>query len=241
VSYDGKTLVELIDVERVYGQGSHKVHAVNKVSLTIPQGEMVSLMGRSGSGKTTLLNIMGGLDMPTRGQVLYKGKSIHSMSAKELLKWRRKEIGFAFQAFALIPSLTAVENVEIGLQIAGVPTRERRKIAKSWLDRVGLGKRLNQGTLQLSGGEQQRVAIARAFAHQPQLVLADEPTGALDVATGMSILHLFQEIIKENKTTICIATHDPKVAQFATVTFYLKDGMLSVQETLTPQSASGSN
>lgn len=222
----GRPLIQIEGVQRVYGQGNQQVYAVRSVDLTIERGSLVALMGASGSGKTTLLNMMGGLDRPTQGRILYEGNDIHKLSAKALQQWRRREIGFVFQAFALIPSLTAVENVEVGLHIAGVAARHRRARATECLEMVGLGKRLHQGTTQLSGGEQQRVAIARAMAHEPHLILADEPTGGLDVNTGLTILRLFQQIVKEQGVTICLVTHDPKVSAFADVTHLLQDGTL---------------
>lgn len=188
------------------------------VSLSIPQGRLVALMGPSGSGKTTLLNLMGGLDRPTKGRVLYEGTDIQTFSARRALAWRRKELGFVFQSFALIPTLSAVENVEIGLHIAGVPFRERRRRAAECLERLGLTRRLHQS------GEQQRVAIARALAHRPRLILADEPTGELDVNTGLGVLALFRRLVDEDSTTICMVTHDPKAQRFADVTYHLRDG-----------------
>lgn len=219
-------LLQLDQVNRIYGQGANRVHAVRDVSLNIPKGRMVALMGPSGSGKTTLLNMMGGLDRPTKGRVLYEGVDIQTFSGRQALHWRRRELGFIFQSFALLPTLSAVENVEVGLHIAGVPFRERRKRAAECLDRLGLTKRLHQSVLQLSGGEQQRVAIARALAHRPRLILADEPTGELDVNSGLGVLALFRRVVDEEGTTICMVTHDPKAQQFADVTYHLLDGRI---------------
>lgn len=235
---DEAPLLQLDRVDRVYGQGSTRVHAVKGVSLSIQGGQMVALMGPSGSGKTTLLNLMGGLDRPTGGRVLYEGVDIHTFSSRRALHWRRKEIGFIFQAFALIPTLSAVENVEIGLHIAGVPFRERRRRATECLERLGLTKRLHQSVLQLSGGEQQRVAIARALAHRPRLILADEPTGELDVNTGLGVLALFRRVVDKDKATICMVTHDPKARQFADITYHLRDGRIVERESLELQAGS---
>ncbi len=202
------------------------VHALQGVDLDIHIGEFVTLMGRSGSGKTTLLNLIGGLDQPTRGRVVYDGRDLKSFSQRELTRWRRSQVGFIFQAFALLPALTALENVELPLRIAGVSPKKAHARAMECLELVGLGKRAKHRSYELSGGEQQRVGIARALSAKPRLLIADEPTGELDEATGRQIMNLFRSIIATENVAVCMTTHDPVASGFADIIYHLKDGVI---------------
>jgi putative ABC transport system ATP-binding protein len=207
--------------------GAEQIYALNDVHLEIPTGKLAVIRGRSGSGKTTLLNLIAGLDEPTQGFVLVAGKSIGELSAKEKLEMRRKHIGFIFQTFGLLSFLTVVENVEVPLRMVSAPNRIRKEYVTEALDLVGLTPRANHRTYELSGGEQQRVAIARALVNQPDLILADEPTGQLDSATGLSIIKLLREIVDHTGVTVIIASHDQQVLQFADYIFQLQDGYLA--------------
>lgn len=219
-------LARLIDIERTFKVGGTLVHALQGINLEITTGKFIMLRGRSGSGKTTLLNILGGLDRPTKGKVIVHGKDLSTFSERALTKWRRQEVGFVFQSFALLPSLTAYENVELPLRIVGTPGRLRRARTKECLELVGLWKRVKHRTFELSGGEQQRVSIARALTTKPRMLLADEPTGELDFRTGLTILGLFQEIVKQEGITICMVTHDPNAIPFADTAYSLADGKI---------------
>ncbi|HET7559672.1 MAG TPA: ABC transporter ATP-binding protein, partial [Limnochordia bacterium] len=204
--------------------------ALKGVSLTLNRGTFAMLRGRSGSGKTTLLNVMGGLDRPSRGRVLFKGRDIGKLSDKQATRWRRTEVGFVFQAFALVQVLTAIENVELPMRVAGVKASVRRQRARECLNMVGLGKRAGHRVYELSGGEQQRVSIARAISNRPELLLADEPTGELDEKTSIQILTLFQEIVAAEGLTICMATHDPTASEYGDITYSLVDGRIVAEE-----------
>ena len=217
-------VIRLENVWKVYREGVETV-ALRGVDLSIEEGEYVSIMGPSGSGKSTLMHIMGLLDTPTKGKVYIEGRDVSRMSEDERARIRRKKIGFVFQAYNLIPSLTAVENVELPLLLDGVPREERRKVAVSLLERMGLGNRLHYYPNQLSGGQQQRVAIARALANDPRIILADEPTGNLDTKTGRKILDLFKELHEEGRTLV-VVTHDPEVAREAERIVKIRDGRL---------------
>lgn len=235
VAAPDEPVVRVANVERIYKTGSDRVHALKGVSLDVPKGRMVALMGRSGSGKTTLLNIIGGLDLPDGGDICLEGRNLKSMSDDELTKLRRMRIGFVFQSFALLPVLSAFENVELPMHIAGIGRRERQKRAKELLDLVGLTKRMNHRPYELSGGEQQRVGIARALANNPALIIADEPTGELDSVTGLQILKLFLRIATTGGVTVVLATHDATAAEVATDTYDLVDGVLSKRVAATAQ------
>lgn len=217
-------VVELEGVEKVYDLGRVKVHALRGVDLTVERGEFVAVMGPSGSGKTTLLNIIGLLDKPTSGRVTFEGLDVTAMGERELARLRGRKIGFVFQAYNLIPVLTAVENVELPLALAGVDAEEARRRATEMLELVGLGDRLDHKPTELSGGEQQRVAIARALATNPSLILADEPTGNVDRKTGHAILDLLRWLNETMGVTIVLVTHDPVLAGYAGRTVYLLDG-----------------
>jgi ABC-type lipoprotein export system ATPase subunit len=220
-------IFEVNDVHRQYIIGTNTVQALAGVSLSIEKGKLVIIQGRSGSGKTTLLNLMGGLDQPSAGQVLYQGRDIHRYLESELTKWRRNEVGFVFQSFALLPQLTALENVALPLRFTRMAWREGQERAQECLRMVGLSKRAKHRAFELSGGEQQRVAIARAIVNQPAVILADEPTGELDFETGMKVMELFREIVDGDGVTVCVATHDFAVTEFGDVKVFIRDGKLA--------------
>ncbi len=220
-------LVVCENVSRVYHVGGGDVYAVRDVTCEVRRGRLVALRGRSGSGKTTLLNIMSGLDKPTHGRALILGHETTRMNDQQLTELRRHLIGFIFQTFALLPVLSAFENVELPLRIAGVGARERQKKTTELLELVGLGKRMHHRPFELSGGEQERVAIARALANDPGLIVADEPTGELDSVTGLQIMMLFRRIVQERGVTIIMATHDPTISEIADETLIMSDGQMS--------------
>lgn len=215
------------NISRVYHVGGDEVYAVRDVSCEIPPGKLVALRGRSGSGKTTLLNILSGLDKPTSGRTWILGNDTTRMGDRELTQLRRHYIGFIFQTFALLPVLSAFENVELPLRIAGVGARQRVQRATELLELVGLGERMHHRPFELSGGEQERVAIARALANEPGLIVADEPTGELDSVTGLQIMMLFRRIVQEQGVTIIMATHDPTISEIADETLIMSDGCMS--------------
>ena len=219
-------VVETEDLWRVYKTGAHKVPALRGVNLQIKAGRFVAVKGRSGSGKTTLLNCIGGLDHPTSGLVRVFGQEISTLSERQLTQWRREQVGFIFQSFGLLPTLSAYENVELMLRIAGVPGKERRERALHCLGLVGLSKWAQHRPFEMSGGQQQRVGIARALVNNPDLILADEPTGELDSTTAQEILGLFQRIVKEEHVTLVIASHDALVDEYVDEALQLKDGQI---------------
>ncbi len=223
----GSPLVDVRNVARTFGHGSTAVHAVRDVSFKIRQGELVALIGRSGSGKTTLLNIVGGLDSPTSGEVLVAGRNVTTMAARERTMLRRSTISFIFQSFGLIPMLTAAENVGIPLRIIGAPRAEREERVRLMLSVVGLDGHARQRPNELSGGQQQRVAIARALAGQPQLLIADEPTGQLDSETGRQIMRLLRTVVESEGVTALVATHDATLLELADQVLALEDGQLT--------------
>lgn len=214
-------------VSRVFHAGSEAVHALEDVSLTAATGQFVAVVGRSGSGKTTLLNILGGLDRPDSGRVWLGDSDLTAMSEDDLTKLRRVSIGFVFQSFGLLPLLSAYENVELALRIAGAGVRQRGERTREMLDLVGLSKRARHRPYELSGGEQQRVAVARALANRPQLLIADEPTGELDSHTAAQIFELLQRVAREQGTCIVASTHDPSVRDAADRVETLVDGRLA--------------
>ena len=212
-------------LERVFDLGSERVRAVHEVDLVINSGELLAVTGRSGSGKTTLLNLLGGLDTPTSGTVSFRGQELSKLSESELNELRRHRIGFVFQSFGLLTLLSAYENVEIALRIGGWNRGERQNRAEECLALVGLSARAHHRPYELSGGEMQRVAIARAIAPHPLLILADEPTGELDLATGTEIFNLLKQITRREGVGIVVATHDVVMAQIADATRELSDGV----------------
>jgi putative ABC transport system ATP-binding protein len=217
-------MLEVKEVSKIYGQDTAKVIALNKVSLTVGEGDFVAIMGPSGSGKSTLLNIIGGLESITSGEVTLNGERIDTMDEDELVDIRRGKISYVFQQYHLLPSLTALENVLLPLLFRGEDVSESK--ALDILKRVGLEKRAEHKPAQLSGGEQQRVAIARALVHDPKLILADEPTGNMDQKTGGEILELFHEIHNDGRSIIMV-THDPDIAKHAERIVYLRDGQIA--------------
>ena len=223
---DLETIVDVRDVTRRFRVGDEDVWAVRDVSLHIGRGTFVALMGRSGSGKTTLLNLLAGLDHPDRGTIRLAGQDITSASEPQLLEVRRHTIGFVFQSFGLLPLLSAFENVEVALRIAGVGLRERRERTQELLRLVDLHARSDHRPYELSGGEQQRVAIARALANRPALVVADEPTGELDHANARAIFQLMKDLVRQSGVTIVTATHDRTVLDYADRVEEMADGRI---------------
>ncbi len=221
-------VLEARGVTRIYGHGETAVRALRGVDLQAARGIFIGLRGRSGSGKTTLLNILGGLDRPDAGAVSVEGQNLASMSDAQLTQLRRYRLGFVFQAFSLLPAFSAQENVDLALRIGGMGRRERRRRSRELLELVGLGDKVRHRPFELSGGEQQRVGIARALANSPSIVMADEPTGDLDSATGLEILRLFKSLVVSRNLTIIVATHDPAIGDFADVTYRMTDGTLTI-------------
>ena len=219
-------IVTAEDVVKTYRRGGTAVEALKGISLTIPRRRMTLLKGRSGSGKTTMLNLIAGLDRPTSGTILFEGRPIGALGDAEVTRLRRQHIGLVFQTFALLPTYSAYENVDLVLRIAGVSVRQRDRRVREVLTLVGLGKRMNHRPFELSGGEQQRVAIARALAPHPELILADEPTGELDSATGLGIVRLFRRLMEEEGVTVCLTTHDAAVMALADLTYEIVDGRI---------------
>ena len=219
--------VETTDLERVYGEGETAVHALAGVSLRIEAGEMVAIMGPSGSGKSTLLHLLGALETPTGGTIALAGRRFESLGEKELTLLRRETIGFVFQFFNLLPALSAEENVVLPALIAGRRDRATRERAVELLERVGLGARREHLPTELSGGEQQRVSIARALLLEPELILADEPTGNLDSRSSAEILALLGELNRAEGHTIVMVTHDPAAAATAGRVVFLRDGLVA--------------
>ncbi len=219
-------VVDVHGVSRRFVVGGEEIWAVRDVSLQVAPGEFVALIGRSGSGKTTLLNLIAGLDAPTSGHVMIDGENITEYSERQLTQLRRHRVGFVFQSFGLLPLLSAYENVELSLRIAGAGIRERRRRADELLEAVGLAGRARHRPYELSGGEQQRVAIARALANSPALILADEPTGELDSATAVSIFRLLHDLVVEQGVTIITTTHDRTVMELVPRVEEMKDGRL---------------
>jgi ABC-type lipoprotein export system ATPase subunit len=216
--------VETHSLSRTFNLGVEEIHAVDKVSVSIPAGAMVAVKGPSGSGKTTLLNLIAGLDEPTSGEIYVAGRALAKMSSQEKIELRRRQIGFVFQTFGLLPFLSARENVEVPLRLVRAGRQERRQRVEEVLALVGLTGRANHRAFELSGGEQQRVALARALVNRPALILADEPTGQLDSHTGATIIALLRRIADETGVTVLIASHDPKVEEAVDVVYTLRDG-----------------
>jgi putative ABC transport system ATP-binding protein len=217
-------IVDAIDLTRDYPLGESVVHALRGINLRVGRGELVAVRGRSGSGKTTLLNLLGGLDRPTSGRVVVDGHEVSSMSEDELVGVRRRTVAFVFQAFGLVPFLTATENVEVPLRLVHANPRERDQRVADLLDVVGLSDRARHRPHELSGGEQQRVALARSLANRPSLLLADEPTGQLDSDTGHVIMLLLRSIVRNEGITAIVATHDPMMLDVADRIVELRDG-----------------
>ena len=218
-------LIEVKDVYKIYNPGENEVRALDGVSLTIDEGEFVAIIGQSGSGKSTLMNTLGLLDRPTSGEYYLSGRDVATLTDDEQSEIRNKQIGFIFQGFNLIPSLTAIDNVELPLVYRGMKKEERNKLSLEALERVGLGKRLHHRPSQMSGGQQQRVAIARAVAAKPPVILADEPTGNLDSSSGRDVMRILHELSDEGRTIILI-THDNEIAEEANRIIRIQDGKI---------------
>ena len=216
-------MIQIEDLTKTYVMGEETVTALDGVSLSIFRGEIIAIIGPSGSGKSTLMNILGGLDRPSRGGYRFEGDGVAHFSDDQLADFRNRRIGFVFQSFQLLPRLSALQNVELPMVYSGAAPRARRERAAELLERVGLGSRMGHRPNQLSGGQQQRVAIARSLANQPDLLLADEPTGALDSATGIEVLALFQKLNTEGLTVVLV-THDRGVADAARRRIAFRDG-----------------
>ncbi|MEU7981320.1 MULTISPECIES: ABC transporter ATP-binding protein [Micromonospora] len=219
-------VVRVEGVSRTFGRGRHTVHAVREVSFTAARGELVAVRGRSGAGKTTLLNLVGGLDRPDTGRVRVAGHDVTGAGEAELLRLRRGTVGFVFQTFGLVPILSAAENVGVPLRLARVPAAEREERVAVLLELVGLGGHAGQRPYELSGGQQQRVAVARALANEPDLLIADEPTGQLDSETGRAIMDLLRAVVHARGMTALVATHDPALIEVADRALTLRDGRL---------------
>jgi putative ABC transport system ATP-binding protein len=224
------SLIETQEVTRVYQMGTNLVTALDRVNMSLDEGEFVAIQGTSGSGKSTLLNLLGGLDRPTSGEVLFDSNPLGPLTKKEMARYRRHSVGMIFQNFNLITTMTAAENVRLALAFGGVRGTQRRQRAESLLERVGLSDRMEHRPLELSGGEQQRVAIARALANRPRVLLADEPTGNLDSTRSRELLALLREMVEREGLTVLLVTHDHELASsFADRIIMMRDGRVSGQ------------
>ncbi|NMM51426.1 ABC transporter ATP-binding protein [Paenibacillus aquistagni] len=217
-------LLRVTEVKRTFQVGSERIQVLKGINMEVSQGQLVMLKGRSGSGKTTLLNMLGGLDLPTEGEIWFKNEPFSTWSDEKRTYTRRQDIGFIFQAFALMPLLSAYENVELSLRMAKVPKSLWKPRVQHCLELVGLGKRMNHRPYEMSGGEQQRVAIAKAIAHKPLLLLADEPTADLDTQMVAQVMGVFHQIIRTENISICMTTHDPTILEVADHVYEMVDG-----------------
>ncbi len=222
-------MLVLTDVIKRYKMGEQYVNALNGVSLQIERGEYIAIMGPSGSGKSTMMNILGFLDVPDKGEYIFDGQKITGMSEKELAFVRNRRVGFIFQTFNLLPRETALENVELPMIYSGISKTKRFETAKKLLNMVGLGERINHRPNELSGGERQRVAIARALVNNPDIILADEPTGNLDTKTGNEIMSILDNLNKQGKTVVLV-THDPEIAEHSDRIIHIRDGKIIGEE-----------
>jgi len=219
-------LIKLENVWKIYQLGKVELTVLKEINLEINRGSFVSIIGPSGSGKSTLLNIIGCLDIPTKGKIFLDGQDIQKLSEDELAKIRGKKIGFVFQQFNLLPNLTAIENVVLPMVFQKIPEEKRFGRAKKLLEMVGLGERIFHKPAELSGGEQQRVAIARALANNPEMLITDEPTGNLDSKSGEMIMEILKELYQKGERTIIVVTHDPQIASFSKEIVHIKDGQI---------------
>lgn len=219
-------IIEVKNIRKIYRMGSEKINAVDGVDFEILKGEFCCLLGTSGSGKSTLLNLMAGIEKASGGQIIIKGKNIHKMNENNLARFRQKYLGFVFQSYNLMNSMTALENVEFPLIFKRIRVKRRKRMAKDMLVKVGLGARLNHKPKEMSGGQQQRVGIARAFVAKPEIVFADEPTGNLDTKTTMEVMNLIKEVARENHQTIVMVTHDRRLADYADKIIHILDGKI---------------
>jgi len=223
-------VIRLDHVHKIYKMGDIEVHALRGISLTIGQGEFIAVMGASGSGKSTMMNIIGCLDQPTRGAYILDGQDVSKLSKDDRADIRNRKIGFVFQGFNLLARTSAIENVELPMLYAGIDTAERKRRAQEALEAVGLAGRENNHPNQLSGGQQQRVAIARALVNQPTIILADEPTGALDSRTSVEVMEIFQRLNRERGITLLIVTHEHDIAEYARRVTIFRDGKIKSDE-----------
>jgi len=221
-----ENIIELKNVKKVYRMGKERICAVDDVSFAIKRGEFCCLYGASGSGKSTLLNLMAGIEKLSSGQIIIKGKNVHKMGEKSLAKFRQNNLGFVFQSYNLMNTMTALENVELPLIFKHVNIKLRRKLAKEMLIKVGLGPRLRHKPKEMSGGQQQRVGIARAFVGGPEIVFADEPTGNLDSKTSKEVMDIIKEFARVNHQTIVMVTHDRRLAEYADRIIHILDGKI---------------
>ena len=233
-----KTVIEVRDAKKVYRMGQEKIKAVDGVSFTVEEGEFCCLLGTSGSGKSTLLNLMAGIEKLTKGEILIKGKSIGKMNENKLAKFRQDNLGFVFQSYNLIGSMTALENVEFPLVFKRIGTGKRRKMAIEMLKNVGLGGRMQHKPKEMSGGQQQRVGIARAFVARPAIVFADEPTGNLDSKTTLEVMDMLKAMARKNNQTVVMVTHDKKLTEYADKIINILDGKIESIE-IQPNSKEG--
>jgi len=224
-------IVECIDVSKTYHQGRIAIHALKEINLSIAKGEFVAVAGPSGSGKTTLLNLVGGLDRVDGGSIVVDGNAFDRMSQSQLAHLRLHQVGFVFQAYNLIPVLSAAENVEFVMLLQGIPAKERRARAEAILDDVGLAGKYDRRPAELSGGQQQRVAVARAIVSNPSIVLADEPTANLDSKTGDGLLEMMRQMNREKKVTFIFSTHDQMVMDYARRLVMIRDGSVAEDQT----------
>lgn len=225
-------IIELKNVKKIYHMGNEKIKAVNGVSFEINKGEFCCLLGTSGSGKSTLLNLMAGIEKASSGEILLKGYDIRNMSEKNLADFRQHYLGFVFQAYNLIGSMNALENVEMPLVFKRMDAKTRKRLAEQMLIQVGLGSRLTHKPKEMSGGQQQRVGIARAFVARPEIVFADEPTGNLDTKTTMEVMELIHAMARRNKQTIVMVTHDPRLASYGDKIIHILDGNIQNVEVI---------
>ncbi|MCI3919546.1 ABC transporter ATP-binding protein [Paenibacillus sp. TRM 82003] len=224
---EASPILKSVSVSRTFGHGAAAVHALRNANLTVTKGTLTALKGRSGSGKTTLLNLLATLDTPTAGEVFFDGRSVGTMAERERDELRRTEIGLIFQSFALIPYMSAYENVEFSLRVAGVPASQRRSLAEEALAFVGLKQRMHHRPQEMSGGEQQRTAIARAVAHKPRVLLADEPTAELDTKMGFQVVKVFRDLVEREGISIVMTTHDPAIMDVVDYVYALEDGEIA--------------
>lgn len=221
-----KKLIDLRNINKTYRNGDQELKVLKNINLTVEEGDFLAIMGPSGSGKSTLMNIIGMLDRPSTGEYFLENEDVANLGDKKLAKVRNNQIGFVFQQFFLLSKLNALQNVELPLIYAGVPQGSRKNLAKQYLEKVDLGTRMTHLPSELSGGQKQRVAIARALVNNPSIILADEPTGALDTKTGEQIMELLTELNAEGKTIIMV-THEPEIAAYAKRQIVIRDGLIS--------------
>jgi putative ABC transport system ATP-binding protein len=228
------SIISISELYKTYNSSQVPVHALNGINLSFEEGEFAAIVGPSGSGKTTLLNLLGGLDEPTSGHIVVSGSEINRLSSSQKIRFRLQHIGFIFQAYNLIPVLTARENIEFILELQGVPRKQRRLRSDELLEAVGIPEKADIRPRQLSGGQQQRVAVARALASHPRFILADEPTANLDSTSAGNLLEIMEQLNQKEKTTFIFSTHDPRVVQKARRVITLEDGRIQSDQLNTP-------